>query len=117
MLELTVVGIALSAAHLAAVYLGTDVLRLEYAQMMALNIGFAVVVSLLTRATMPAWKPKVEAAVKREAHDGTAFLDVGGMFLAFIVGGIISASLLYRRYGAVGWLGVIGSSALVNWLV
>ena len=117
MMELTVVGIALAGAHLAAVYLGTDVLRLEYAQIMALNIGFAVVMSLLTRASMPAWKPKVEAAVKAEARQGDAFLDVGGMFLAFIIGGVLSARLLYRRYGPVGWLGIVGSSALVNWLV
>ncbi len=116
-MELTAVGIAFSAAHLGAVYLGTDVFRLEYANIMALNIGFAVVMSLLTRASMPTWKPKVEALLKRESREGDAFLDLSGMFLAFIVGGVLSALLLYRRYGAVGWLGVIGSSALVNWLV
>jgi hypothetical protein len=117
MLELTVVGILLAGAHLAAVYLGTDVLRLEYSQLLALNIFFGVIMSLILKASMPAWKPKVEAAVRQEARQGEAFMDVGLMFLAFIAGGIGSAALLYRRYGPVGWLGMVGSSALVNWLV
>ena len=117
MFELATVGILLSGAHLAAVYLGTDVLQLDYPQLMALTVGFALVVSIVTRAMMPSWKPTIEAALKAEAKAGDAFLDVGGMFLAFIAGGIGSAALLYRRYGAVGWLGIVGSSALVNWLV
>lgn len=117
MYELTLVGLVLGGAHLAAVYLGTDVLRLEYAQMMALNVGIAVVTSILLNATSPSWKPKVEAAVKQEARQGKAFADVGLMFLMFILAGAGSAALLYRRYGPVGWLGIVGSSALVNWLV
>jgi hypothetical protein len=117
MLELATVGLVLSGAHLAAVYLGTDVLRLEYSQMLALNVGIAVVTSLLLRASMPSWKPRVEAAVKQEARQGEAFTDVGLMFLIFIAGGIGSAVLMYRRYGPVGWAGMIASSALVNWLV
>ena len=117
MFELTTIGILLSGAHLVAIYHGTDVLHLDYAQIMALNVGLALVVSIVTRAMTPAWKPKLEAALKAESRQGDAVLDVGGMFLAFIAGGIGSAALLYRRYGAVGWLGVVGSSALVNWLV
>lgn len=111
------VGLLLSGAHLAAVYIGTDVLRLEYSQMLTLNIFFGIIMSLLLKASIPAWKPKVEAAMQQEARQGKAFMDMGLMFLVFIVGGIGSAMLLYRRYGPVGWLGMVGASALVNWLV
>lgn len=117
MMELTAVGIALSGVHFAAVYLGTDVLRLDYPQILALNVGFTIVMSLILRASMPAWKPKVEAVVKSEAREGDAFLDVIGMFLAFIVGGIATATLMYRRYGIGGWMGMVGSSIVANWLV
>lgn len=120
MLELTLVGIALSGAHFAAVYLGTDVLRLDYPQILALNVGLTIVTSLLLRASMPAWKPKLEAMLKeetRDGHGGEALMDVLGMFLAFIVGGIATATLLYRRYGVGGWMGIVGSSVVANWLV
>jgi len=120
MLELTLVGIALSGVHFAAVYLGTDVFRLDYPQILALNVGFTIVMSLLLRATMPEWKPKMEATIKDEArrgHGGEALLDVLGMMLAFIVGGIDTDTLLYRRYGIGGWMGVVGSSIVANWLV
>jgi hypothetical protein len=117
MLELATVGLVLGGAHLAAVYLGTDVLRLEYSQMLALNVSIAVITSLVLRATMPSWKPRVDAAVRQEVRQGKAFADVGLMMLAFIAGGVGSGVLMYRRYGPVGWLGMVGASSLVNWLV
>lgn len=117
MYELALIGLLLGGAHLVAVYLGTDVLRLEYAQMMALNVGFAVVTSILLSASSPSWKPKLEVALKKEALRGQAFVDVGLMFLMFILAGASSAMLLYNRFGPVGWLGMVGASALVNWLV
>ena len=116
-MELTAIGIFLAGTHLAAVYLGTDVLHLEYPQLLALNVGITVVMALISRVMMPSWKPRVESALKQEARAGSAVADVGGMFLMFIIGAALSAALVYRRYGAIGWLGVVGSSALVNWLV
>lgn len=117
MYELATIGLLLGGAHVAAVYLGTDVLRLEYAQMMALNVGVAVVISMILSASSPSWKPKLKLALKKEALRGQAFADVGLMFLMFILASAGSAMLLYDRYGPVGWLGMVGASALVNWLV
>jgi cytochrome b561 len=117
MYELAGVGILFAGAHVAAVYLGTDVLRLEYAQLLALNVGITVIMSLLLRLITPSWKSKVETVMKQEERQGTAFTDLLLMLLAFIIGGVISAVLLYRRYGPVGWLGIVGASSLVNWLV
>jgi hypothetical protein len=117
MYELAGVGVLFASAHVATVYLGTDVLQLEYAQLLALNVGITVIVSLLLRLITPSWKPKIEAVMKQEEQQGTAFTDLLLMILIFIVGGVVSAALLYRRYGPVGWLGIVGSSALVNWLV
>jgi hypothetical protein len=117
MYELILVGAIISAAHVLAVYIGTDVLRLEYSRILALNIIFAAAVSIVLKLTAPFWQEKLKMMLEQEVKDKTVILDVFGMIGTFILGGILTAILLFRKYGAVGWFGVFASSALVNWFI
>jgi Mn2+/Fe2+ NRAMP family transporter len=117
MYELLTVGAIISAAHVLAVYIGTNILRLEYSRILALNIIFAAAISVVLKLTAPFWQEKLKIALEQEVKDKTVILDVFGMIGTFIVGGIITAVILFRRYGALGWFGVFASSALVNWFI
>lgn len=117
MYDLFLIGLGFAAAHLAALYFGVFVFRLEYAQIMALNVGTAIAMSLVIRVSAPIWKDRLIAALKQEAHDGSALRDAIAMLLTVIAASLASAVILFRRFGPVGWLGLVGSSALVNWLV
>jgi hypothetical protein len=117
MYDLFLIGLGFAAAHLAALYFGIFVFRLEYAQILTLNVGLVVAMSLLIRISLPLWKDRLVAALKREARDGEALPDALAMVLTVLGTSLASAVILFRRFGAVGWLGLVGSSALVNWLI
>jgi hypothetical protein len=117
MYELLKVGAIISAAHVLAIYIGTDVLRLEYVRILALNIIFAASTAVVLKLTAPFWQEKLKIALDQEVKDKSVILDVFGMIAVFILGGIITAILLYRKYGALGWFGVFASSAVVNWFL
>lgn len=116
MFELTLAALMMASAHVGAVYVGTDILRLSYIQILAFNIALGIVISILIQVTLPEWKPKLEAELRQDTlFESSA--DVLGMIAVFMAGSSISGFLLYRRFGIAGWLGMIGSSALVNYLL
>lgn len=116
MFELTLAALMMATAHVGAVYIGTDVLRLSYIQILGFNVALGIAISILTQATLPEWKPKLEAELSQDTvFESSA--DVLGMIAVFMAGSSISGFLLYRRFGIAGWLGMLGSSALVNYLV
>jgi hypothetical protein len=117
MYELLKVGAIVSAAHVLAIYIGTDILQLEYVRILALNIVFAASAAIVLKITAPFWQDKLKIALEQEVKDKSVILDVFGMIGIFVLGGIITAYLLFRRYGTLGWVGVFASSVLVNWFL
>ena len=116
MFDLTLAALMMVTAHVGAVYVGTDILRLTYIQVLGLNVALGIAISILTQVMLPEWKPKLEAELSQDTTF-EASADVLGMIAVFMAGSSASGFLLYRRFGIAGWLGMIGSSALVNYLV
>ena len=60
---------------------------------------------------------KFQAAIKQEEQSGEVLRDAAFGVAILFGGAIVSAMLLYRRYGLGGWLGLIGANAVVNAVV
>jgi hypothetical protein len=116
MFDLTLAALMMVTAHVGAVYVGTDILRLGYVQILGLNVALGIAISILTQVTLPEWKPKLEAELSRDTVIESS-ADMLGMIAVFMAGSSASGFLLYRRFGVAGWIGMLGSSALVNYLM
>lgn len=116
MFELTIAAFVISATHVAAVYVGTDILHLDYTPLIGFNVALGIIMSVLLRITLPEWKPALIQALRQDTMP-EATADVLGMIALFMAGSSASGFLLYRRFGIAGWLGMVGSSAVVNYLV
>ena len=116
-MELLYVGILLTAAHLAAIYYAIYVARMSYPNVLATLAVVGIAISMVIRLFEPAWKPRVIAALQTEERQGTAFADVTGMIGVILIGSMISASMIWSRYGWQGWAGAVGVQAVVNAVV
>lgn len=105
------------AMHLLVISIGMYVLKLDYNAFLGLMVGAGLVGGILAKFVAGAWQAKFQAAIKQEERSGEVLRDAG-FGLAILFGGMfVSATLLYRRYGLGGWLGLVGANALVNAIV
>jgi hypothetical protein len=109
----TVVAILL-AVHLATMYVGIEVLRLEYTHFVMMTFLTSILGSIIVRSVSPNWRAKADAALKAEEKQGNVGKDIMLTVTMLVAGGAISAALVYRRFGVGGWLGLVAANALTN---
>lgn len=109
----TVVAILL-AVHLATMYVGIEVLRLEYTHFVMMTFLTSILGSIIARSVSPNWRAKVDAALRAEKAQGNVGKDLMLTVSLLVAGGAVSAALVYRRFGVGGWLGLVAANALTN---
>lgn len=103
--------------HLATIYVCGVMLRLDYKIFLAATTAVSVVVTLLLRASEVAWKRKVQSFVQEEDREGTLWPDLLGGLAILILGGVISAAMIYKLYGVGGWLGITATNMFVSYII
>lgn len=116
-MDLYRIALLFGVSHLLWVYLFAYMLRFEYAAFLTANVLSAAAIALLGKATLPYWQRRFETAMKQDQREGDAGMD----FLLFIgilvVSAIIGSVMIFRRYGAIGTVGAIGSTFATQWLI
>jgi hypothetical protein len=114
MYDISTVVAILMAVHLTTMYVGTDVLRLEYTHFVMMTFLTSILGSILVKAISPNWRAKADAALKAEEKQGGIGKDLMLTLTILVAGGAVSAALVYRRFGVGGWLGLVAANALMN---
>ncbi len=114
MYDISTVVAILMVVHLTTMYVGTDVLRLEYTHFVMMTFLTSILGSILVKAISPNWRAKADAALKAEEKQGGVGKDLMLTITILVAGGAISAALVYRRFGVGGWLGLVAANALMN---
>jgi hypothetical protein len=117
MYDAFVAALLLAGSHVAVSYGAAEVWKVDYKTYLTLTVGFGLVVGLILKGVAAGWKSRLAATFKQEERQGELLVDVLLFFLTMIVGGVASAVIVYRRYGAVGWAGSLAANYLASWLV
>ena len=114
MYDISTVIAILMAVHLITMYVGTDVLRLEYPHFVMMTLLTSILGSIVVKAISPNWRAKADAALKAEEKQGGIGKDLMLTLTILVAGGAVSAALVYRRFGVGGWLGLVAANTLMN---
>lgn len=117
MYDIATAALAFVVFHNVMVYVCAYVLNLPYAQFVAALTGTGLVVGLLLKVAAIAWRSKLEAAMAAESRDRELVSDTLMALLVMIVGGLVSSTMLYKKYGLGGWLGLFGANLIANALI
>jgi hypothetical protein len=117
MYDAFVAALLLAGSHVAVSYAAADVWKVDYKTYLTLTVGFGLVVGLLLKGVAAGWKNRLAATFKQEERQGELGIDVLLFFLTMIAGGVASAYIVLRRYGAAGWAGSLAANYLASWLV
>ena len=114
MYDISTVVAILVAVHLATMYVGIEVLRLEYPHFVMMTLLTSILGSIVVKVISPNWRAKADAAMKAEEKQGGIGKDIMLTVTILVAGGVASAALVFRRFGVGGWLGLIAANALTN---
>jgi hypothetical protein len=116
-MDLYKIGLVFGLNHVFWMWLFVDMLKLPYTMLVAANVVLTGVIALISKAMLPYWKKRLEVAWARDRAEGDLFLDlmlfIGIMFVCAVWGSYI----VFRRYGAIGALGTLGSTFATQWLI
>ena len=117
MYDITFAMLAFVLFHLATIYICGVMLRLDYKIFLAVTTAVSVVVSLVLRAGAVAWKQKARSFVQEEGREGTLWADLLAGIGIVLLGGVVSAAMIYKLYGVGGWLGVTATNMVVGYII
>lgn len=117
MYDAFVAALLLAGSHVAVSYGAAEVWKVDYKTYLAVTVGFGLVIGLLLKGVAVGWKNRLVAAFKEEERQGELIPDVLLFVLTLMVGGVASAYIVWRRYGAVGWAGAVAANYLASWIV
>ena len=116
-MDLYKIALLFGLSHLLWVYLFAYMLRLEYSAFIVANVVSTAIIALLGKAMLPYWQRRFETALKQDRRDGDAGMDFLLFIGVMVVCAIFGSVMVFRRYGAVGTVGVIGSTFATQWLI
>lgn len=116
-MELLWAGLFIGLTHLAIIHVLINVLRLPYSQFLVAQFVTTLVSGAVANAIAPAWKARVSAALSAEERAHTIGEDILAMLAVVIITGLISAGMIYRKYGVGGTIGSFAAATVANWLV
>jgi hypothetical protein len=114
MYEITSAITLFVVVHIATIYVCAYVLRLEYAAFIAATAATGAIAAVIAKVLMAAWQPRIKAGLDAENRKGELGRDVGIAVVVFLIGATVSNTILYKKFGLGGWLGVLGANMLVN---
>ena len=117
MYDITTAALAFVVFHNVTVYVCAYVLNLPYAQFVAALTGTGLVVGLLLKIAAIAWRSKLDAAMAAESRSRELGEDVLMALVIMMAGGLVSSTMLYKKYGLGGWLGLFGANLVANALI
>jgi hypothetical protein len=110
-------ALILAGSHVAVSYAAADVWKVDYKTYLAVTVGFGLVAGLLLKVVAAGWKNRLVAAFNEEERQGDLIPDVLLFVLTLMVGGVASAYIVWRRYGAAGWAGAVAANYLASWVI
>lgn len=114
MFDITIAITLFVAFHIATIYVCANVLRLSYPAFVAAVTVTGAVAAFLVKMLEVTWMPQLKAAMDAEQRTHELGRDALVASIIFLVGASISNTILYRRFGIGGWLGLMGVNMLVN---
>ncbi len=117
MYDLTIAGLFIAATNIGLAYGATEVWKLTYPSYIMLKLVVGAVSAVIIRILAFAWKDRLVQSFKDEYRQGELLEDVIMFLILMLVAAVITFYLVYRRYGAVGIVGVVAANVAVNWAV
>jgi len=117
MYDITLAIGVMVAVHLSFIVIGIHVLRLDYNAFLGMMVGAGLIGAIISKFVAASWKDKFQMAIKQESQSGVLLKDSLYAVVIMLGGAAVSATLLYRRYGIGGWLGLLGANTLVSAIV
>lgn len=117
MYDISIAVLIMTIVHLSTMYAGIYVFKFEYTHFVLITTLVGVLSGILASAMSPAWKEKIWEALKMEQKEGIIGKDVVVALCIFLISGIISVSMVYRRFGIGGWLGLAATNIISNLIV
>jgi hypothetical protein len=114
MFEVTAAITLFVVVHIGTIYVCAYVLRLDYPAFVAVTTVTGLIAAVIAKIGLAAWKPRLTAAINMESRDGELGRDIGVAAIIFFVGASVSNTILYRRFGLGGWLGVLGANMIAT---
>lgn len=117
MYDITLAVSIMVVIHISVILIGMYVLRLDYGAFVGLMVGAGIVGGIVSKIVADSWKSKFQAVVKQELQEGELGRDGLMALCVLIAGTAVSGTLLYRRYGVGGWLGLLGANTAASVVV
>jgi len=114
MYELFQIALLFAAAHVAFVWVAVESLGLTYPQLLAANAASGLLSAFVARGVYAGWKGRLTQAFRAEQADGELAVDLLLAIAAFVAAAAVSAVIIARRFGAVGWLGAVGVNIIAG---
>jgi hypothetical protein len=117
MYDLFLVGLLLAGQHVAITYAAIEIWRLDYRTYLMMTMGISLAVALLIKVFVVGWKDRIEQVMRGELEDRELFPDLGLFLLTLVASSVVTAYLVYKRYGIAGWLGATALNYAIGWAI
>ena len=116
-MDFSTLGLLFAGGHISSVYISTEILRHPYATIVLITAIVAIMIGILVHLLTPLLKKQAITIIQKDLEDAKLGRDVL-LFLAWLAFAYsISAFITYRRFGLLGWLGLVIVNMSITLLV
>jgi uncharacterized membrane protein len=116
-MDFSTLGLLFAGGHVSSVYISTEILRHPYSTIVLITAIVAIMIGILTHLLTPLLKKQAITIIQKDLEDSKLGRDVL-LFLAWLgLAYSVSAFITYRRFGILGWLGLVIVNMSITLLV
>ena len=116
-MDFSTLGMLFAAGHVSSVYISTEILRHPYLTIVLITATVAIAIGILLHLLTPLLEKQAITILQKDLDKGKLTHDVllflVWMGLAYSMSGFIT----YRRFGLLGWLGLVIVNTAITLLV
>ncbi len=116
-MDFSTLGMLFAAGHISSVYISTEILRHPYSTIVLITATVAITIGVLLHLLTPALEKRAITILQKDIEKGKLTRDVL-LFLAWLAFAYsVSGFITYRRFGLLGWLGLVIVNTSITLLV
>lgn len=116
-MDFSTLGMLFAAGHVSSVYISTEILRHPYLYIVLITATVAITIGVLLHLLTPLLEKQAITILQKDIEKGKLTHDVL-LFLAWLAFAYsMSAFITYRRFGLLGWLGLVIVNTSITLLV
>ena len=116
-MDFSTLGLLFAGGHISSVYISTEILHHPYSSIVLITAIVAITIGILIHLLTPLLEKQAITIIQKDLEDSKLGRDVL-LFLAWLAFAYsISAFITYRRFGLMGWLGLVIVNMSITLLV